>query len=92
MEAALILTPAEAKDLFKRLADLESTVERLVNNPAMVQWVRIHQALPMLGIKSRDTIRRMCRDGELVYRNVGRTVHIESNSIAKFKAKTTITK
>jgi excisionase family DNA binding protein len=80
----------EFNALEKKFEVLETIIKNLTKSPLYLEWVSLNQACKLLGIKTRETVIRMCDDGRLEYKRDGRNYQINYPSIVELNKRNTI--
>lgn len=80
---ALIVEQSEWESLMSRMAFLEKSLADLKQQPIAIEWVTVEQAAKYLH-RHKDTVRGMCKSGELNYRQGKRKIEISLASIRDY--------
>jgi hypothetical protein len=86
MKQAVILEAEQYDSLMDRLAKCESEINAIKSQPLSLDWVTVEQAAALL-YRCKATVKRMCKDGDLEYKQDKRKIEVRLRSIIDYNEK-----
>lgn len=83
MLKAVIVSEEEWSSILKRLSDLESKQQLYDKQALAVEWISVQHAAKVLN-RHPDTVRALCKNGELAFRQGKRKIDVNYQSLKSY--------